>query len=55
MKQPDEKEIEKLISRKLKESDLLQNPRNRKTRIIIEMKMREMYHCGFNTALESIN
>jgi hypothetical protein len=51
MKQPDEKHIEKLIATKLKASDLLQNPRNRKTRIIVEMKMREMYLTGFNNAL----
>lgn len=52
MIQPNEKEIEKLIAKKLKESDLLQNPRNHKTRIIVEMKLREMYHTGFNKCIE---
>lgn len=48
--QPDEKVITKLIVRKLQESDLFQNHRNRKTRMIVEMKMREMYLTGYNNA-----
>lgn len=54
MEQPNEKEIEKLIAKKLKESDLLQNERFRKTRMIVEMKMREMYLIGFNQCLEHV-
>lgn len=55
MEQPNEKEIQKLIDKKLKESDVLQNERFRKTRMIVEMKMREMYLTGFNQCLERVS
>lgn len=45
--------IKKLINRKITESDLLQNPRNKKTRMIVESKMREMYHFGWNNCIKA--
>ncbi len=51
METPSEDKIKQIIDKKLKESELLQNPRERKTRIIVEILMKEMYLTGFNQCL----
>ncbi len=53
IEQPSEEKIQKLIDKKLKESNLLQHERHRKTKIIVEMKMREIYLFGFNECLNN--
>lgn len=46
--QPNETEINKLILDKLKHDEFWSNKQNKKTRIIVEILMRECYHHGWN-------
>lgn len=52
MKQPNEIEVGNIVIEKLKHDEYWSNPRNRKTRIVVEILLRECYLMGFNKALE---
>lgn len=52
MKQPNEIEVGNLIIERLDEDEFFLKPRNRATRIITEILMREMYFKGFNKNIE---
>lgn len=52
--QPDEIEVGNLVIDKLKHDEYWSNPRNRKTRIVVEIMLREMYLTGWNNKGEKI-
>lgn len=52
MEQPKEELIDKIINEKLKHDEFWRNPRNKKTRIVVEMLMRECYLTGFNSSTD---
>lgn len=51
--QPNEIEVGNLVIDKLKHDEYWSNPRNRRTRIVTEILMRECYFTGWNNAINS--
>jgi len=50
--QPNEIEVGNLVIKKLSRDEYWDNPRNRKTRICVEILMRECYLTGWNNQIE---
>ena len=54
IEQSKEELIDEIINDKLKHEEFWSNPRNKKTRIVVEMLMRSCYLTGFNNATEQM-